>query len=915
MAKTKTLRVHTLAKELGVSSKEVIEKCHAEGLELKNHMAAISLGLAESIREWFSVGEDKTSVEVADRVDLSKVRRALATAELEEGTQRTAVAEEVEAEAFQPEELPAVAEEPAEQPVELVAEAPADESAAVAEVAPEDQVSEEVAETPVAEATAVEPDGVLAPPAGAEPAAESAEEVAPEPPEPPVPPEPIRPAGPQVVPTPAELRGPRVVRIEAPEPVRAPRPRSAPAARAGGVEVPAPAAGPGTIGRKGRGRRGPAEDDSRGRTRSPRRHGRVAEVGERLKEWRDQDLIERKERLAGATGMGLRERRAAERRRKAAAASAAAVARKAPLELTAPLAVKDFCGVAGVPFSVVSKKLLEHTGRLWTINQSMDAETLELLTMELELPVTIAKERTALEHLQDELARRERPNARPRPPVVTMLGHVDHGKTSLLDAIRSTDVASGEAGGITQHIAAYRLERGDWRVTFLDTPGHEAFTAMRARGATLTDVVVLVVAADDGVMPQTVEAINHAKAANVQIVVALNKIDLPNVDINRVYAQLAEHGLVPTEWGGEVDVIKTSATTGQGVDELIAHLSTLSELMDLKADPTVSAVGAVIEAQLREGQGVAAQVLVREGKLKVGQVIVCGGGAGRVRMLRDDRGKRVKEALPGWPVEVIGLDVLPESGDELYQVDDLKRAKEIAGEAREARRARALETLRKPRTLEELLAADDGAQVPELRLIVKADVQGSVDVLKKSLAEFPTEKASLRILHAGVGAISEADVNLARASDALVIGFHIVAEDRARQLAEELGVEIRQYRVIYEILDDMHKALAGLLAPVERVEVRGTAEVQQVFHITRVGTVAGCRVTSGVIGRNHLVRLIRDGRPVLEGRPIDSLKRFKDDAREVRTGFECGIKLAGFDDLKPADVIEAYEIVEVAQEL
>jgi len=577
--------------------------------------------------------------------------------------------------------------------------------------------------------------------------------------------------------------------------------------------------------------------------------------------------------------------------------------------------LKEFCSAVGIPFSTVSQKLLEHTNRLWRINENIDAETLELLTMELGVLVTIAKQKTALERLKEEFDARPREHLKPRPPVVAMLGHVDHGKTSLLDAIRKADVAAGEAGGITQHIGAYRVERGEWRVTFLDTPGHEAFTAMRARGANLTDVVVLVVAADDGVMPQTIEAINHARAAGVQIVVALNKIDLPNADVNRVYSQLAAQELVPSEWGGQTDVIKTSATTGQGVDDLIAHLSTLSDLMELRADPTVPASATVIESQMKEGQGVAAKVLVREGTLRTGQIVVCGGGYGRIRMLRDDKGRRIKEASPGWPVEVSGLDELPQAADHMYQVDDLKQAKDIAEEMRQRRREAELEGLRKPRTLEDLLAAGDESQIPELNLIIKADVQGSVDVLKKSVSELPREKAQSRVLHAAVGAISEADVQLARASNALIIGFHVVAEDRARQLAEELGVQIRLYRVIYEMLDDVHKALAGLLEPVQRQEVRGAAEVRKLFNITRVGLVAGCRVTSGVVHRNHLMRVIRDGRVVADNRAISSLRHVKDDVREVRAGLECGIKLEGFDDIKPGDVLEAYEVVQVAQEL
>jgi translation initiation factor IF-2 len=664
--------------------------------------------------------------------------------------------------------------------------------------------------------------------------------------------------------------------------------------------------------RGGRGQKSVA--DTKARARSPRRRGSGADVTERLKEWRDQDLIERKERLASATGYGVKARRSAERHRRAAGPTVQPI-RRSEVEIVVPIATKDFCAAVGAPFGVVFAKLVEHTGRPYKITDMLDGDAAELVAMDLGVALTLKHELTLLEKLETEFNSRQRDNLERRPPIVAMLGHVDHGKTSLLDAIRKTDVVTGEAGGITQHIGAYQVRRGSWNVTFLDTPGHEAFTAMRARGANLTDVVVLVVAADDGVMPQTVEAINHAKAAGVQIVVALNKIDLPGVDLNRIYAQLAEQGLVPAEWGGETDVVKTSAVTGEGIDGLLGHLSTLSELMDLQADPTVPAQGTVIEAQLREGRGVVAQVLVQEGVLKAGQAVVCGPGAGRVRTLLDHRGKRVKDAGPGMPVEVVGLDQLPETAERLYVVANLSEAKRIAEEVRGQRRADTLAEIRKPQTLEELLSSSEEGEVPELNVIVKADVQGSVDVLRQSLAGFPSDRARLRILHSAVGAISEADVELARASKALLIGFHVVAEDRARQLADQCGVETRQYRVIYDVHDDLHKALEGLLEPEEQEESRAKLEVRQIFSISRVGKIAGCLVTDGLIARNHQVRLVRDGRIVTEGHGIASLKRFKDDAREVRAGLECGLKIDGYDDVKPGDVIEAYEVVEVAQHL
>jgi len=932
-----------LAKELGVASKEIIAKCNAERVEppLKNHMAVVSIGLAESIREWFSAGADVTTIEVALPVDLTKIkkprRRRAKGLEKDAGVEEgVVVATESAAPAVMPPpevEVPVPTEEAEAAPVGAPAAEVAEEfeEVGVAAPAPEERMPA-VAETAAAIAEAGEVAAAEREPAVAEghvpgeaeaevlerPEAPAQPERPEEVKEPPAPVEPIVPAGPRLVPKPAALRGPRVVRIEAPEPLRAPRPRPGPrpaALQPTTFDTPdlVPGRGAPPRVRGGRGRK-VAGDGATARARSPRRRTSGADITERLKEWRDQDLLERKERLASATGHGVRARRSAERIRRVAGPSIQP-ARRTEVEVTMPITVKGLCAAVGAPFSVVFGKLVEHTGQPYKITDSVDGDAAELVAMDLGITLTLKRELTALEKLEAEFTTRQRDNVQPRAPVVTMLGHVDHGKTSLLDSIRRTHVVDGEAGGITQHIGAYQVRRGTWNVTFLDTPGHEAFTAMRARGANVTDVVVLVVAADDGVMPQTIEAINHARAAGVQIVVALNKMDLPGVDVNRVYAQLAEQGLVPTEWGGETDVVKTSAVTGEGIDELLAHLTTLSELMELVADPTVPAYGTVIEAQLREGRGMVAQVLAREGALKVGQVIVSGPGAGRVRMLLDHRGKRVKEAGPGTPVEVVGLDELPDAGDRLYVVDSLSEAKRIAEEVKGRRREEMLSAIRKPQTLEDLLRGSEEGEVPELNVIVKADVQGSVDVLKKSLGGFPSEKARLQVLHAAVGAISEADVELARASKAVLIGFHVVAEDRARQLAEQHGVEIRLYRVIYDVHDDLHRALEGLLEPEEREETRGKVEVRQVFNISRVGRVAGCLVTDGVVGRNHKVRLVRDGRIVAEGYGIGSLKRYKDDAREVRAGLECGIKIEGYDDVKPGDVIEAYEIVEVAQQL
>ncbi len=921
----KTLRVHMLAKELGVPSKEIIAKCKAEGIELKNHMSTISIGLAESIREWFSAGEDVTSIETAERVDLEKVRKRRARKKKAASEQAAAADETAVATAEPPaaDRPAATAVGESEAPDATTLEAPPAEvpsSQTPAQPAPAvaSRAADQVEPTPTtgeaagtrivpssAEPTPTEPVA----PAAAQPDAE-APPASEEPSEPPKPPEVIKPAGPQVVPKPAELRGPRVVRVEAPDTVPAPRPR--PRSTIGPRRVGMPPEP--TVPARGRGRgKGREKETVPHRGRSPRRHGRGSDVMERIREWHEQDVLERKERLASATGHGLRARKRVGER--PAGGGPPTVQRKREIELEMPASVKEFCTASGVPYAVVSRKLIEHTGKLYRINDMLNAETAELLALDLGLTIKVKAEKTPLDELQEKFAALERKHLQPRPPVVTMLGHVDHGKTSLLDAIRKTNVAAKEAGGITQHIGAYRVNWQGWDVTFLDTPGHEAFTAMRARGAHLTDVVVLVVAADDGVMPQTVEAINHAKAAGVPIVVALNKIDLPGVDINRIYGQLAEHGLTPSEWGGETDVIKTSAATGEGISELLEHLSTLSELLDLKADPTIPAHATVVEAKVAEGRGPVATVLVREGTLRPGATVVCGPAYGRVRSLIDSYGQRVKQATPGTPVEVLGLDTVPDTGDELYQVNSTQQAKKIAEFVREQRRQKQLAATAKPQTLEELLRSSDESEVPELAVIVKADNVGTLEAVTAKLNEFPDDKARLRVLHSGVGAVTEADVDLARASNAVIVGFYVTADEGARRRAEEAGVEIRTYRVIYELLEDMHKALEGLLEPERKVEQRGRAEVRQIFHVSRVGTVAGCLVVDGVIGRSHRVRLVRDGRVVLEEAGIASLKRFKDDVREVRAGMECGIKIEGYDDIKPGDVIEAFEYVEVAQKL
>lgn len=500
----------------------------------------------------------------------------------------------------------------------------------------------------------------------------------------------------------------------------------------------------------------------------------------------------------------------------------------------------------------------------------------------------------------------------PRPPVVTVMGHVDHGKTSLLDAIRKTQVAAREAGGITQHIGASRVVHQGKAIVFIDTPGHEAFTAMRARGAKVTDIVVLVVAADDGVMPQTVEAINHARAAKVPIVVAINKIDKPNANPDRVKRELAEHGVLVEGWGGDVPVVEVSALKKQGISDLLEVILLVAEMNDLRAPKEGPARGTILEARKEKGRGVVATVLVQQGTLRPGDCFFAGATWGRVRNMVDANGKPVKEAGPSDPVEVMGFEDLPEAGDIFQVVENEAKAREVATLRQE--RAREEQMAAKRVSLEGLLDHIASKDVKELNVVLKADVQGSVEVLRDTLTKLSTSEVAVNVLHASVGAITENDIHLASASDAIVIGFNVRPERTARELAERHRVEIRTYNVIYQLTEDIQKAMMGLLKPVYEEKELGRAEVRQIFHIPKVGTVAGCMVTDGVIPRSAKVRLVRDSVVVWEG-SLGSLKRFKDDVSEVKAGFECGLTLAGYQDIKQGDVIEAYQLVEVARTL
>ncbi len=545
-----------------------------------------------------------------------------------------------------------------------------------------------------------------------------------------------------------------------------------------------------------------------------------------------------------------------------------------------------------------------------TINQDLDKDAIELIAGEygVEVEEEIKVDTTDLdvyfsEDNEEDLVE--------RPSVVTIMGHVDHGKTTTLDAIRHTKVTAGEAGGITQHIGAYQVEENGKKITFLDTPGHAAFTTMRARGAKITDITILVVAADDGVMPQTIEAINHAKAAEVPIIVAVNKIDKPTANPDRVMQELTEHGLVPEAWGGDTIFVPISAKMGEGIDNLLEMILLVSEVEEYKANPNRKALGTVIEARLDKGKGTVATLLVQTGTLKIGDPIVVGNTFGRVRAMVNDLGRRVKDAEPSTPVEITGLNDVPQAGDRFVVFEDEKTARHVG----EARATTALQAQRSEKTrvsLDNLFEHMKQGEMKELNLIIKADVQGSAEALAASLQKIDVEGVNIKIIHTAVGAINESDISLAAASNAIVIGFNVRPDNNAKRAADEESVDIRLHRIIYKVMEEIEAAMQGMLDPEYEEKIIGQAEVRQTFKVSKVGTIAGSYVTDGKITRDSGVRLIRDGIVIFEGE-IDALKRFKDDAKEVNQGYECGITIKNFNDVKENDVIEAYIMEEVGR--
>ena len=572
------------------------------------------------------------------------------------------------------------------------------------------------------------------------------------------------------------------------------------------------------------------------------------------------------------------------------------------------LTIQELADKMKIQPSVIVKKLFMQ-GKIVTVNQEVDFDTAEEIAMEFECLVEKEEVVDVIEELLKEDEEDESTMVK-RPPVVCVMGHVDHGKTSLLDAIRNTNVIDREAGGITQHIGAYVATINGENITFLDTPGHEAFTAMRMRGASSTDIAILVVAADDGVMPQTVEAINHAKAAGIEIIVAVNKIDKPSANVERVKQELTEYGLIAEDWGGSTIFVPVSAHTHEGIDELLEMILLTAEVSELKANPNRRARGIVIEAQLDKGKGSVATVLVQKGTLHVGDPIAAGSAYGKVRAMMDDKGRRVKEAGPSMPVEILGLNDVPNAGEIFVGCESDKEARSFAETFISQNRVRMLEETKSRMSLDDLFSQIQAGNLKELGIIVKADVQGSVEAVKQSLLKLSNEEVVIKIIHGGVGAINESDVNLASASNAIIIGFNVRPDATAKEIAEREGVDLRLYRVIYDAIEDVQAAMKGMLDPVFEEKVLGHAEVRQTFKASGVGTIAGSYVLDGTFERGCSVRVSRDGVVIFEG-ALASLKRFKDDVKEVRAGYECGLVFEKFNDVKEEDQVEAFKMVEV----
>ncbi len=896
--KAASIRVHQVAKELGVTSKAIVQKCTEEGIpDITNHMSALSAGLAATIREWFSgEGASGSAVETAAKVDLKKAKAK----PRKKAAKKTATKAKAA-------DAPAAVAPPVVEPV-------APPTAPAPPAMPEAPAAAESTDTPEPPADDTKADGPVATPNT------------------PDRPDVVTPIGRKLdEPKKTKLSGPRIIRVEQPEAVPPPRARGP---RPGGPGGPGGGGG-GGMGGPGRpmpmdapgrdlGRGGSRGRNNRRRSNTPERSGgrdgRQQQDQNRQSNWREQDLREREMRLNRSGGFFRAVRRDSSKRATAGGGERAKTAfdQGGSIQMAEPIGLKDLSAESGVKTRDILAWLISH-GHEYTINSVLPNEVAVECMMGFNIELEVTEHLTAEEKLEEAFAARDMHDEQTRSPVVTILGHVDHGKTSLLDQIRSANVADGEAGGITQATSAFRVPvtvgDGDRVITFIDTPGHEAFTEMRARGAKVTDIVILLVAADDGVMPQTVESIAHAKAAGVPIVVALNKIDKPeatDANIQRILGQLAEQELNPVEWGGDIEVVRTSALKGEGIQDILEIVDLQAQMLELTGDFGGPAEGTVLEAKLEEGRGAVANILVQQGQLKKGDYVVVGRGFGRVRDIVDDRGNRDKQAGPSQPVAISGINEVPDAGDRFFTVKNLREAEAAAKERIQAEREKALS--RDKVTLDNILDHMAEAGKKELPIILKADVQGSVETIRASLDKMTTDEVKVVVKHAAVGGITASDVSLAEASGAVVIGFNATASGSVRKSAEQAGVDIRDYSVIYDITEDIEKAIKGMLDPEHRIEVLGHAEVRDVFRVSKVGMVAGCYVTSGTIERNALIRVTREDIVIENDRKLSQLKRFKDDAKEVRSGLECGMLIDGYDDIRVGDVLECYKTQEVRPE-
>lgn len=860
------VRVYELAKELNMESKVLVEKLKAGGLNIKNYMSTLDEESAGKARD---IVHGVTSEVIEEkRIKPTVIRRRKKVVKMEAEKEEEAA----EPEAKKAEEVPVV--ETAEEVPSPVAE----------EVLPEVEEGEKEKKTPEAEAKAEAP----VPAEEAKPKAKprKAKKKAKE-----------QPA--KIIKMPEEGPLREVLAKEKKEKEQAKKPK----AEMPPVEEEIVAAAPEEEKKEKpvKKKRDKKRAEKKEIEPTPRLRHRKLEVFERA------DLYE--------------DRRPRLKERKAAKKSKESAKRQKQTEITVPKAIKrrlkvpnevtvaELARAMGVKSVELLKRLMV-LGVATSINRSVDFETASLVADEFGYELEL--DYFEMERLIGEVEDRPE-DLKPRPPVVTIMGHVDHGKTSLLDYIRQSNIIGGESGGITQHIGAYYVEKEGGDIVFLDTPGHEAFTAMRARGAKVTDIIVLVVAADDGVMPQTKEAVNHARAANIPIIVAINKIDKPNANPDKVMRELAELELAPEEWGGDTIFGKISAKTGEGVDELLELILLQAEMLELKANPDKAARGIIVEAKLDKSKGSVATVLIKEGTLKQGDHFICGDNYGRIRAMLNNRGKKMISAGPSVPVEIYGISGVPMAGDELIVVKDEKSARQVAAHRQTQMRekGRASSGIG---SLADLYEKIKEGKIKELNLILKADVQGSLEALSDSLVKLSTEDVKLKLIHSSTGAITESDIMLASASGAIVIGFRVRANPRVVQIAERENVDIRYYDVIYNLIEDIRKAMAGLLEPVYKENIIGRADIKEIFNVPKVGTVAGCYVTDGHIERNAKVRLLRDEVVVFDGK-MASLKRFKGDVKEVQSGYECGIGLEDFQDIKPGDVFEVYKMEEVQAEL